>query len=178
VVEPLFALFTSLGTCVLLSAAAQPSAGTWKEFAWKPGHFRVLLPGTPEEQKESLKTPSGPIQILMFLLEPKKGAGTYAVGYSIAPHSLLTGANTEKGLEHARDSAVARAKGKLRSDRRIRLHGYPGREFEIEVEGKLRIRSRLVVVKNRLYQLLVIGPPEWLRSRDPARFLDSFELRE
>jgi hypothetical protein len=73
---------------------------------------------------------------------------------------------------------VARAKGKLHSDRPIRLDGYPGREFEIEVEGKVRIRTRLYAVKNRLYQLLITGPDEWLRSRDPGRFLESFQLRD
>jgi hypothetical protein len=167
-----------VGLALGASVAAQPAGAEWKEFISKPGAFRVLLPGIPHELRDSVKGAAVPIEVVLFLLEPRKGEGTYGVGYSVVPVSALLAADPEKRLRHARDQAVARAKGKLHSDRPIRLDGFPGREFEIEVEGKVRIRTRLFAVKKRLYQLLVTGPDDWLRSPDPSRFFDSFQLRD
>jgi hypothetical protein len=157
--------------------AAQSSGPEWKEFVSKPGGFRVLLPGVPREQKQTTQTPAGAVVLTLFLLELQKGRGTYGVGYSELAGSVKPG-TWEKRLEKARDQAVARAHGKLRADRRITLQGSPGREFEIEVDGKLLIRTRMFAANNRLYQVLAIGPSVWLLSRETTQFLDSFRLKQ
>jgi hypothetical protein len=160
----------------LAASATQPASSAWKEFHCKPGGFKVLLPGVPQQQKQSLQTPVGAVELILFVLEPTKGQGAYAVSYSELSQSVLKQATPQQRLEHARDSAVARAKGMLRSDKRIAWQGHPGLEFEIAVDGQVRIRTRLIAVKNRLYQILVVGPPAWLSSKDSGRFLDSLQL--
>ena len=160
----------------LAALAAQPGSATWKEFHCKPGGFKVLLPGVPQQQKQSLQTPAGAVELIQYVLEPTKGQGAYAVSYSELSQSVLKQATPEQRLEHARDSAVTRAKGKLHSSKRITWQGHPGLEFEIAVDGKVRMHTRMFGVKNRLYQILVVGPPAWLSSKDAGRFLDSLEL--
>jgi hypothetical protein len=159
-----------------IPCAAQSPGPEWKEFVSKPGGFRVLLPGVPQHREEKIETHAGPVVLSLFLLQRKKGAGTYGVGYSELTGPVKPG-TAEKRLEKARDQAVAKANGKLRSDKRITLQHFPGREFEIEVDGKVRIRTRLYAVNNRLYHLLAIGPSGFLFSRETSGFFESFKLQ-
>jgi hypothetical protein len=167
-----------LGLALPLAPCAALAQGPeWKEFVSKPGGFRVLLPGVPKEHKQKMQTPAGSVVLTLFVFEPRKGEGTFGVGYSELTGSVKPGTQ-QKRLEKARDQAVAKAHGKLRNDKYITLQGWAGREFEIEVDGKLRVRTRMFAVKNRLYQVLAIGPSDWLRSTDATRFLDSFRLQQ
>ena len=47
--------------------AAQAQGPEWKEFASKPGNFRVLLPGVPKEHKQTMQTPAGPVVLTVFV---------------------------------------------------------------------------------------------------------------
>ncbi len=161
---------------LVLPLAAQPANRVWKEFHCKPGGFTVLLPGVPQQQKQYLQTPAGAVELVQFVLEPTKGQGAYAVGYSELPESILRQSTPQQRLEHARDRAVTRAKGKLHRDKSITYQGFPGREFEIAVEGEVRLRTRVIAAKGRFYQVLVAGPPSWMASADAGRFLASFQI--
>ncbi len=160
--------------CCLLSLASPPAA--WKPFSSPAGHFTVLLPGVPLEQKQSVKTSIGTVELILFILEVKKAQGSYVVGYSELPEPAVQVGTEEKRLDNARDGAVASAKGKLKSEKRIALQGHHGRDLLIEVDGKHVIRTRFYAVKNRLYQVLAVGPADWVAARESSKFLDSFKL--
>src|SRR5262249_33927006 len=132
----------------------------WKEFTSKEGGFAVLLPGTPVEQRQLVKTPVGSVDVHLFVVDPEGAPGAYVVGYSDFPEVALNDGGAQKRLDNARDGAVAQVKGKLKSEKKIKLKGVPGRELHIEVNDKTAVRLRLYVVQNRLYQVMSIGPRE------------------
>ena len=77
----------------------------------------------------------------------------------------------------ARDGSVANVGGKLVSERHITLEGFPGRELTVSVhaEGQsIEMLQRLYVVKERLYQQIVVYPVG--QTPEAARFFDGFTL--
>jgi hypothetical protein len=163
---------------VLLAAALgfgqQPE---WMPFTSSAGKFRVLFPGEPTEQKESVKTPAGVVEVTTFFVEQQLEQVNYVVTYARFPAAAVKAGSEAKRLDNARDGAVARMKGKLKSEKRIALQKqYPGRELLIETPDKRRVRGRIYAVGDRLYQVLVLGPAAVVDSKETSRFLDSFQL--
>ena len=52
---------------------------------------------------------------------------------------------------------------------------HPGRDLLIEKPTTV-VRNRVVIVGNRLYQVLIQGPKQFVGSKDADRFFDSFEV--
>src|SRR5262249_38722228 len=78
----------------------------------------------------------------------------------------------------ARDAEVAQAKGKLVSEKEIKLGSHPGREYEIAVSGLGVLRARIYLANQRVYVLKVLGPKSYTRSATAEKFLDSFKLAD
>ncbi len=163
-------------TLPLLVGAAQPGnlPDGWRVFTSKAGKFAVALPGDPEESKQRVLSASAALEVHTFVVDTKDGA--YIVSYSDMPADEVKAGSESKRLDLAHDGAVARAKGKLRSEKNRDLDGYPGRELAIRAEKGQRIRMRIVAVKNRLYQAMALGPAKFTESKDVTRFLDSLRL--
>ena len=166
-----------LGLTAASLLGSQDKDAAWKEYASKEGRFVVLMPGVPVEQKENVKTPSGPIDLTMAVVERKKEETAYLVIFSEFPEAVLKKGTADQRLDYARNRAAASTKGKLTSEIKIRLGDYPGRELHLEVEGKGMVRLRMYAVKDRLYQLLVAGPKERALGKEADRFLTSFQLK-
>jgi hypothetical protein len=158
-----------------LPAAAAGARGEWKVFHSKEGNYEVQLPGSPQENRNSVKTSVGTVYVVLAILEVKKHEGYY-VGFSELPEAVIKSETEDRRLDNARDGAVSNSRGKLKSEKQIKLDGHKGRELEIEVDGKTLIRARLYHVNNRLYQVMVVGSRELVASADTGKFLDSFKL--
>jgi hypothetical protein len=146
----------------------------WKSFSPKDAAFSILFPGPPTEQKNPVKTPSGTIDI--YLCEVVTTEGKYVVSWSEFPADSIKPNTEDQRLNNARDAAVASAKGKLKREKALLLDKYPGRELVIEIEGKPTVLMRMYAVKNRLYQVVVVGSIDMVTSKEAAKFLDSFKL--
>jgi hypothetical protein len=172
-------LILALGACLLSAPlkAREKGSASWKEVANKDGGFVVLMPGTAVSQTESLRTPSGPIDLVMYIVERKKEETVYIAMFCEMPENVFKMGTDEQRLDYARKRAVASTKGKLVSEKKIKLGTYPGRELVFELENKGQVRQRVYAVKDKLYQLLVSGPREQTTSKDADRFLDSFKLK-
>jgi hypothetical protein len=170
-------LILALTVPLLLVAAKEKDAAEWKELAPKDGGFSVMMPGAPIEQKESLRLPSGPVDLLIYAVERKRDETAFIAMYCELPEAVFKNGTNEKRLDYARNRAVAATKGKLTGEKKLKLGANPGRELLFEVEGKGQVRQVLYVVKDKLYQLLVAGPKEKTMSKDADRFLQSFKLK-
>jgi hypothetical protein len=159
---------------LVLGGAQDPAE--WKPFVSKKGGFSVTLPAEPTEQVQTVKTPAGPVDVVLYLIDGKKDTVSYVVGYSQFPEKALQTGTSEKRLDNARDGAVQSAKGKLKEEKKVLLGSYPGRELLIESETGGFVRTRIYAVRNRLYQTMVIGNKESIESRAAGAFLDSFKL--
>lgn len=154
--------------------------GPWaggKELTPKDAGFSVDMPGDAIETKQALGLPTGgKVEVKIFLVQLKADTN-YIVSYCDLPAESLQGLTPDARLDRARDDAVAASKGKLVSDKKVKLGTDPGRDVVIELpEDKGFVRDRIYLVKTRLYQLVVTGDKGLVMGADAEKYLDSFKL--
>jgi hypothetical protein len=161
----------SLALPILLGAAQDDS---WKLFEPKDAGFSVKMPVMPTEKKQSVKTATGKLDVILHIADGRNDS-LFVVSYSdFDKADLKKKEDVEKRLEQARDGAIASARGKLRSDDKIKLKEHSGREIVIEKDGEVVVKMRIFLVKNRLYQVMVLGNAP---AQDVGIFLASFSLK-
>jgi hypothetical protein len=154
-------------------ATPQPQA-----FTSAAGGFSVMAPGPVEEKIQSLDIPlAGKIDMHAF--NGHKGNISYVVAYADYPVEIVSQRDPEKVLDGSRDGMVGNINGKLLTEFKISIDGYPGREIVVDTkigDGQdATIKARLYLVGNRLYQLIALAPKgEGLGDMQP--FLESFAL--
>jgi hypothetical protein len=164
---------TVTGLVLLVALAAAGCGGDgleWKEVTSQEGGFKVLMPPGATKLHAEEEPPVGKIT-LTDLTVKQKGVG-YFVGWAdLPPKPPFDPADFVKGVAKRYDNA------EVKSSKEVTIQDNPGREFELESPKGRKIVGRLYVVKNRLYELIVIGegsqaPP----SEEARKFFDSFRL--
>jgi hypothetical protein len=171
-------LLLGLAAPLLLAAEDKPKAPL-EEFTSRAGGFTVLMPGKPKEKEQTVKTPAGKeIKRLSYLIDQKTSG--YLVFVSDIPGLDKADAKAlDKALEDGRKRAEASTKGKLLSEKKVKLEDkHPGLEFQISRPKNGIYRSRIYIANGRLYQLVVFGPKEVATSELADKFLDSFKLNK
>lgn len=146
----------------------------FESYRSEEGRFTVLLPGEPTRSTQTLNTPAGKIDLVMFQAGSKKSG--FVVGYCDYPQEVIDESEPAKMLDGARDGAVKNVGGELIDETELDFHGYAGREVEIEVPGKATIRTRLILIDNRLYQIMVVSASAEILEEKGTEFFDSFSV--
>ena len=127
------------------------------------------MPGTPKEEKKTAER----VQVSAYVAEERNGA--YIVSY--AEHrptpAKESPAQVQTRLDGSRDGQLHGMGGKLVSESQILLGGkYPGRDIRAEIPGKqLNARTQIFIVDKRLYQLVALGTPAWVKSAGDGQIL-------
>jgi hypothetical protein len=167
----------SLALPLLLGAAQEELPANWKVNVSKDGGFSVAMPGTPTETKKQVKTATGQLLVTMLVAEGRDEA-LFVVSFSDFPKIEVKKETVDKRLDNARDGAVSSARGKLRTEKIIKLdETHPGRELVVEKDGAVVAKIRIYVVKNRLYQVMVLCSGAG-SSKEAGVFMDSFRLNK
>ena len=148
------------------------------DFTSKEGKFSVTLPSKPKEQSNKIPTDAGEVDAHMFLVDLKDRA--YLVSYNDYKAGSV-GANTEKVLGGVVDGSARGVKGKLVKDEKITLgeKKYPGHDITIELPGNQGFyRAKVYLVGDRLYQVVALGPDEFIKSKPVEEYFKSFKLAE
>lgn len=145
-------------------------------FRCDEGSFSVLFPGEPERGVQSLNTQAGKINLVMYNAGSKKSG--FVVGYADYPEKIVRESDPNKMLDGARDGAVGNVGGELIDEMVLDSYGYPARELEINVPRKATVRARLVLVGNRLYQIMVVSKSKAVLEDKGTEFFDSFKIDE
>jgi hypothetical protein len=91
----------------------------------------------------------------------------------------------ESILDRARDGMIANVGGRLRTEEKVLLSGFPGRDLAIELPHRMPgvlppqraiMRSRIYLVKQRTYVLVVSGRRDRVASKQADDFFESFKL--
>jgi hypothetical protein len=159
---------------VLLSACL--SQVEWKAFSSTKGRFAVSMPGAPTADHDVEDYgDAGKIGIFSYVLDLP--SAQYAVIHADFPADFVQRMGTDQMLITAREEALAQFEGVLLDEKDITLTSkYPGREQRITVEGVITVRSRLYLVGQRIYYVMVAMPNRSFSAYDAQRFLDSFTL--
>lgn len=153
----------------LLTHGAQDT-GEWIKYSSEAGRFSILMPVQPKVQEQPVKTAAGELTNHVFLA--LKGSAAFAISYADYPQN---DADPQKVLDNVRQGAITGIKGTLISGSNITHKGYPGREFQASTEGAL-YTSRIFLVNNRLYQMVVVAPAGSLTTAEISKYLTSFNL--
>ncbi|MEO8288279.1 MAG: hypothetical protein ABI670_17780 [Chloroflexota bacterium] len=143
----------------------------WYDFSPTDGSFTVLMPKTPDYSTTNM--PNGQTTEMYGV---KQGPIAYVLKYADYPHALIAKTGADKWLDNERDYIVAGVQGKLLSESKISLDGYPGRELRVLADdGKYRI-CRIYLVGDRFYNVYVVMPDEGSLTPEIERYLDSLKL--
>ena len=180
----LLSIFISLSFITVLAQqqpAAYAESATWVNVAPADAGFAVLMPSKPSEKGEAVEGHPGVANHLMTL--ETKLAG-YVVSYVQFPDDVTDPVAIKVMLDRGREGGITASKGELKSEKEIKLNGYFGREWVMELPGGLFATARAYWVKRRLYQTVFVtapnasDPPEVIKLRREVatKFLDSFTL--
>jgi hypothetical protein len=132
----------------------------WILHTLKEEGFQVALPGQPTVKHRVMETAAGPAQVTGWFV--RRG---YELGVGVsrfAPGTVRdSGGDPDWLLEYTRDGLVSAFRATLRSDTVLRVEGepgssvtYPAREFECLLPEGTRFRARVILVRDRLIQLV------------------------
>jgi len=142
----------------------------WKDYTSEKGKFSVLLPGAPEPGYRLGPADSG--AVISYVTNYQKDAKAWSVDYFDLPAIPLDADAVKKLLERRRDSYTARP----RSEKSQPLNGYPALEFKMAIDDRDRVQMvRIILVKQRVYELCVVTQASQAVSEDITRFFDSFK---
>jgi hypothetical protein len=126
-----------------------------KKFNSPDKSFSVMLPKDVKEDKQTAFTELGPIEFISY--SAKAEFQEFTIAYSDYPDTFVVATGPNVLLDGSRDGAVRNVQGKLLSETKIEINGYPGRELKIESPQKIILKSQIYMVGKRLYQLMAIS---------------------
>lgn len=138
------------------------------------GRFSVSFPGEPESKTEQVETPVGTLEFVMYSAGSRKTG--FIVAYVDYSQEVMKDADAKKMLDGARDGAVRNVNGRLGTEKELDFYGKPGKEFEILAPKNAIIKARLILIGNRLYQMMAISQSRDILEEKTPMFFDSFRV--
>jgi hypothetical protein len=147
----------------LLTPLEADSTGTWKEFLFADGKFKIKFPGTPYQ------TPLQLSKELKFQVAGYQSAGSFSARYLDFPETVKDPAALKAFLDKMRDAELEylEQRGKkfeILSETDVAHDRYLGRMLVLELPHNVIYRSKTIVVNNRLYVLTVLVPKDDAQS--------------
>lgn len=164
---------TSVGTlftCALLSIALTVSAlaqsTEWKEYTSEKGKFSVMLPGNPTIGYRVSDPNSGIEEVY------ENGAKSWRVYYFDLPEIPSDAAAVKKMLNRRGDIPAVEPGSK----KSMTMNRYPALQIKSpNFDGDKIWIMRIVLVKQRVYELCVVTRAKHAASEEVTKFFDSFK---
>ena len=172
-----FALLVALSPLALSAQDKKP-----EPFVSKGGKFSVALPGKPSEKVRKIKSGDREQDLHVFSVEQKAGTAVvaYVVTYLDYPKGTV-GEDKDKFLAGVVERNVGLLKGKVAAEEKITLgkDKHPGRDVRVDLPDKKQLyRARVFLVGDRVYQVVVLGPEEFVKGKEIDEYLKSFKVDE
>jgi hypothetical protein len=164
----LWIILTAIMLLLPLGLSAAP-----KLVVAESGVFSVIMPTPPKEKVGTADSPNGPVEMLFFEAFNKKKTAGFTVGYS---DYKTEGIDSEIMYRTVMDAEVKGVGGSLLAEKKFMMGKFPGREFRYLVGSVERI-VRVVLVRQRLFQLIVSYKKARLPSDEIMAFFKSFKLK-
>lgn len=155
------------------TAAGLQAAKPWEKFTSAQGRFNVLMPGKPEEKKET-KQGAGPLfPLTNYLYTSQDGGAIYLVGWvDYNPGARL---NVQGELAANRDNFLKSLNAKLVSEKPIKIGTHPGIEFTGD-NPQASFAAQVYVVGRRPYMLAALTIKGRGAPAQANKFFSSFVL--
>ena len=165
------------------ASAVSQDSDTWVKVAPAGGGFTVLMPSKASEQVNPVE---GRPDVENHLVTLETELAGYVVSYVQFPDDVTDPVAIKEMLDRGREGGIKSSGGTLKSESEIKLNGYSGREWKMEIPGGVVATARAYWVRRRLYQAVFITAPKVgespeivkLRQEAGRKFFDSFALSE
>lgn len=144
-----------------------------KEYESKAGKYKILLPGKVTEQSQVVKTAAGDLKINMAIVEVNFSSAI-VVSHNDYPDAIAN-APADKVLDGAVNGVIGKKKKIDVKEITYMKTKIPGREFSYE-DDKTVGHARVYLDGTRLYQILVLGDEDTLKTIDHKKILESFQI--
>lgn len=159
---------------VATSALAQKETGPKLiEFTSESGKYKVLLPGKPTEENQTVKTAIGDIKVSLQVVEVAKDLAVI-VAYNEYPEEAKNKAPAI--LKGIKEGLAKADKVKTLDDITFGKDKSPGLAFHIARENKNEEKGRVLLVGNKLYQVRVHGSAAKIADPSTDKIIESFTL--
>jgi len=142
----------------------------WETYQSPEGRFAAKFPATPVVSSESTEGPAANVLAHTVSATPNRETA-FAVAWSDVERS---GRSDDELLDDVRDGALKHVHGNLIEEKRMRVQGHPARELRVEVRGEALLICRMILIENRLYQLIFSSRRLREDRRSVQKFFDSF----
>lgn len=140
------------------------------------GQFKARFPGKPKVTPQTTKSALGDLKVTVATYATAD-ANVFLVSYTDFPVAATKPENRKTLFDGVRDGVKAKGELVAEKDTEFGPDKLPAREVTVDRDkGKQRIKLRAVLRENRLYQMAVIGTPDFVNGKDATAFLDSLEL--
>jgi serine/threonine protein kinase len=151
----------------------------WQDFAPKEARFRIRMPGQPKRSEQKVALKKGQ-ESKIVRYEITYGQVHLGATYSDLAGRVFAPEEIEKAYDHAQEGLLQSVKATLIDSRKVKIGCRPAREVWAEAnlgKTKVRLRVRLLVVRTRLYQMLVLAAPEEVNRPEVDYFLQSLVVK-
>lgn len=151
---------------------------SWREFVFKPGHFKVLLPALPQHVSDSVADPKTkePRKYETFAVASDNGSAFIVNAITYA--SPFEAQATEDRLKEAVSEMLTRnSDNKLNSTKVITFRGHPALDFSMS-NGEMRIEGRVLTHNEVMYILSMLGKKDSFNQDELNYFINSFDFVE
>lgn len=156
---------------------AATAQAQWTDFTSSAGRYSVAMPGAPQTNSQAVDTKVGKVTATMSYVEIADRV--YMVTFNDYPAGSVARGGAAKVLDGVINGIVGSLPGGQKaSDRAIDIDGKPGREVTVTgIQGAASSALiRVLVVGDRLYQLMALGAGNQPSDPDAQRFVQSFRL--
>ena len=159
----------------LIGAGAQAAyAQTWAEFKPPGAGFAIEMPGEWTITDKTVSTKAGPT--IMHIAAVGLGPRAYMITYNSYPAADIENSSATKILDGARDGEVNGVHGTLRSEQRILVSDYPGREIVVDTTKGYTVVCKIFMLKNELVQAIVVGGSGIETEANTTKYLNSLHV--
>jgi hypothetical protein len=148
----------------------------WHQHASDTFRYKAIFPGKPKDVAKRISSNVGELLVSTWSFEGKDLL--YAITATKYPEKMKA-ADPKLVLLAAKDALSANG-GKIISDDPITVPGPDGAKSdarEVIVDfSRNRVRTRLLLANNLLYQVSVTGPESKMKADTVGKFLASFEV--
>ncbi len=155
--------------------------GEWTKVTTE--NCKIYFPSKPTDRSGTVNTAKGDLKVNIFSYNALNGGEdnlAYVLTETEYPDSLINSDNKDKldaFFKNSIDGIVNNFHGKLLSESKTEIEGFPGRQVKLDVQqGKSVINIRFYLVKNRMYMLETITAVDKDHNSSINKFMNSFEI--
>lgn len=142
-------------------------------FICEDGNFKIKFPGEPEKSTEIVPTEVGKVQLVSYTFEISATEIVMA-SYADYPSSAVESQDEYELLRNTKDGAMGDLTTVNDLTKEIKVEGYPA--IYAKGYGQFYVIYQCMLVKNRLYQLMVARDGSYPSQEVEDDFLGSFKL--